>query len=453
MTMPVGLRLRLGMFLLTLVGCTSVADGPAAPESPGPAAAAKAAPGITVTAADPPFGNQGQSQKQVKVFGSGFANGDQAAWQRNGVDDPKITVHATAFVSTSELRATITIAGDAELAFYDIAVRGPGRKGGIGTLLFEVTQATQIPGTEIGYGINDNGEAAGRVGTPGAFFWSPLTGLVTLGSPGRAFDISDDGRTVVGGWTINGSNGEAYVYDLVGGVWQRILLTRTFPNWATAQAVASDPLTGAAVLIGGVEAMPQPAKKLQRMPRIWTLGGGVWTRSQLPRSSSGDDVVKDVTVTGVAAGFTDVDGANQRAAVWEPAGPGAWTLVTIGQANSKAHGINRAGTIIVGEQGGRATYWQRVSGTWSSAILLPGDCDNAKAVDDLGRIAANGCTTKSTPAVFLPPYSTATWVVLGGLGDPSSNATFVEGMSRLGGYLVGQAKFKSTGVGVYWQIF
>jgi len=443
----------LATLFLLLGGCTGREDGPAAPDSPGPLVAAKAAPGITVTAADPPFGHQGEAGKQVRVLGSGFLNGDQASWQRNGVADPKIHVQSTQFVSTTELRATINIDGDASLAFYDIAVLSAGRKGGIGTTLFEVTQATLIAGTEIAYGVNDNGEAAGRVGVPGAFFSSPSTGLDTLGSPGRAFDISDNGQTVVGGFTFNGSDAEAFVYDFVGGAWQRTLLTRTYPNWATAQAVASDPSTGAAVLVGGVEATPQQESKLQRMPRIWTLAGGVWTRSLLPRSASGDDVVKDVTATGVAAGISDVGGRNERAAVWEPNGVGGWTLTVIGQSNSKAHGINSAGTIIVGEQGGVAVLWQRTGGSWGSAIPLPGDCDYAIAVDDLDRIAANGCTTKGAPVVFLPPYSTATWVILGGLGDATGGGTTIEGMSRQGGYLVGQARYKNTGVGVSWHPF
>jgi len=450
MTERVGSKLRLAACLLALAGCTLGAEGPAAPDSPGPLAAAKAPAGITVNAADPPYGNRGESGKQVRVFGSGFAAGDQASWQRNGVADPKIQVLTTQFVSSSELLATISIAADADLAFYDIAVLRPGRKGGIGTTLFEVTQATPIIGTETAFGVNPAGEVVGRIGPPGAFYFSQLTGLTTLGAPGRAFDISDDGNTIVGftGVCCEG----ATLFTLTGGTWTLTILPKAPAPWASAVAVASDPSTGAVVLVGGVQGYGG-SQNLGRKPVVWVPGLGGWALVNLPTAGS-DDVLDDVVSNGTAVGM-----ANGRAAVWESTGPGTWGLTLIGAAGSRVRGLNTAGTLAVGEitVSGKTTaarHWQRSGSGWGAALQLPGGCTSAMAVDDAGRIAANGCVdgSRRTAAIISPPYTTSDITYLGGLGD-AKNAATVEGMSRINGWLVGEAKLKGTSIGVQWQIF
>jgi hypothetical protein len=447
--MVANLRIRflLPAGLVTILGCTSGPDSHSGPSIP--VNTSKAAVGINVTAADPPFGNQGEASKQVRIFGSGFAPGDQAAWQRGGVTDPKIQVHSTQVVSNTELVATISIADDATLTFYDIAVLRPGRKGGIGTTLFEVTQAVPIASTEIGHGITDNGEVAGRLGPPGAFYFNGDTELVTLGAYGGANDISADGLTVAGG-TGNCCEG-AYVFERIGGSWVRTILSKGSSASANARAIGSDPGSGAALVVGGVRS-DGSNKNLLRKPSLWFPGAGGWTLTALPTAST-DDVVDDVTGAALAVGM-----ANNRAAVWAPTGPGVWTLSLIGPSGSRARGVNSAGTIAVGEGPGTgnslmARYWTRTGSSWNGPLALPGNCSGAVAVDDAGRILVNGCLNGSrrNPAVILPPYGPADIVFLGSLGDSRDQAV-ANDLSPSGLWITGQALLKNHGVAVRWNL-
>jgi hypothetical protein len=92
---------------------------------------------VTVSSAIPSYGSQGEVAKQVTITGSGFDPGATVEWQRNGVRDARIEVSSVEYVSSNQLNATISIAEDAELSLYDIAVKS-GRKQGIGTEMFEV---------------------------------------------------------------------------------------------------------------------------------------------------------------------------------------------------------------------------------------------------------------------------------------------------------------------------
>jgi len=97
---------------IAFAGCDSARDpsGPAIDPSgmPRGATAAKAT-GLTVTAANPSFGEQGQTNEQVTITGTGFTSDSKAAWLRNGVVDTTITVTSTQYVSPTTLTATITV--------------------------------------------------------------------------------------------------------------------------------------------------------------------------------------------------------------------------------------------------------------------------------------------------------------------------------------------------------
>lgn len=114
-------RARLASALL-IVLAISCGESPVTEPAESPAFAKGSGGGVSVTAADPAYGEQGAVGLTVRVLGSGFDDGSRASWERVGVADPKIKVNSTTFVSSSELRANIDIAADAALAFYDIAV-------------------------------------------------------------------------------------------------------------------------------------------------------------------------------------------------------------------------------------------------------------------------------------------------------------------------------------------
>jgi hypothetical protein len=94
-------------------------------------------PPIVVVAAHPRESGRGVTEK-VRITGSGFRQGDEAVWERDGRTDNRVVVEKTEFVSATQLVATITVQPDAAIASYDIAVDRP-RKRGIGTEAFYVT--------------------------------------------------------------------------------------------------------------------------------------------------------------------------------------------------------------------------------------------------------------------------------------------------------------------------
>lgn len=439
---------------LTIMALAVVIGGCSAPLPSAPAMnAAVGGNGPTVQSVDPPFGYDATASKTVTILGSGYAQGAVASWERNGAADPKIAVLSTTYVNSTTLTAVISIAPDATLGFYDVAVTSGGRKG-IGASKFEVTQALAIQGTEIGYGILAGGETVGRTGAPGGFYFDPSSGRVdTLGRPGRAYAISNDGLSIAGGDGGTGSTTAAWVFQRVAGTWQPSLLPKSL-DWANARALASDPSTGAAAVIAGVEGVTASQKQLKFVPLLWTPAGAGWTRVPLPRSSSGDDNVMDVTAASLAVGATNAGSSTIRAAAWEPNGSGGWTLVNLGPAGSKVTAVKSDGTVAVGYSGGAAAYWLHPGpGTWTGPMSLPGKCTSADDIDDLGRIAANGCAngSKLSAAVLSAPSATATVYFLGGLGDAATTNT-VTSISPSGGWLTGQATLKGTGVAVRWHI-
>lgn len=440
------LALTIGIALLT--GCSSELNAPLSAPS---ASFARAATGSTVTATNPSYGHEGEVLT-VTITGSGFSSGDKASWERNGSADPKINVTSTTYVSSTQLTASITIALDANIALYDVAVlTASDTKKGIGYSLFAVTKAFAINGTEIAYGANDIGGVVGRVGPAGAFFWSANV-LTTLGSPGRAFDISVDGNTIVGGTTINALNDQAYVYTLSGVVWTRTNLPKDPASVMTRPlSVASDVTTGAATLIGGWESLGKQGSNLNRRPRLWVPSSPTaWTKINLTSASS-DDLVEGVSASSIAVGT-----ANNSAAVWMPSGASWLAPQLLGASGSRLHGVNSAGTIAVGDAPGGtgtvAAYWTNSGGVWSGPTVLAGGCTSAQAIDDNGNIVANGCPTGSHvgPALIAPPYATANVRLLIGLGDNAST-TIAQGISRGGTTIAGQSTIKSQAVGVYWR--
>lgn len=432
--------------LSVLVACSdSAIDGPTHPDWFAAAPGGKAGSSPTVSSATPAWGNKGQTGEQVRILGSGFEPGAQVTWQRNGVPDPRITVTATTYVSPSEMIATVDIATEADLAFYDIAVtRVSDRKTGIGTEKFEVTLAINIGtlgGNTLAFAVNNNSQVAGySVITPDthAFYWSPVTGMVDLGA-GSALAIDEAGHTVGGQtagplpvlWTGDGTS------------WVRTTLP-TAQNAGSVFSLASDPVTGEAIFAGGYEVTGSKNSKTQS-PVLWKKVGGSWMRIPLmvPPGPAGSSRVQDVNAMGQAVGYT-------------PAGPTLWenpTTVTI--LPGTATGINAIrsdGDMAVGffqnNQTSYPVYWIRQGATWSAAQPLS-DCDRATDVDDAGNILATGCAG-GVPAVWAAPYVTPQY--LGQLGLKNESAPG-QAISNDGRFAAGAAN--SSGqprVGVLWRI-
>lgn len=128
---------------VAFTACSTLTDPAASDVSPGSATFAKPGSETTpiVSSTSPSYGEQGETNKPVVISGSGFAQGAIVAWERNGVVDPRITVHSATVKSSSRIDAIISIAPDADASLYDVSVTNVyanSRKKGIGTELFEV---------------------------------------------------------------------------------------------------------------------------------------------------------------------------------------------------------------------------------------------------------------------------------------------------------------------------
>ena len=445
--------------LASSLGCTDSGTVPVLPTGP-QFAKGGGGGGTSVSSATPSYGLQGTVGKQVTIAGSGFASGDVAKWERGGVPDAKVVVRETRFVSSTQLVATIDIAADAELAFYDIAVYSADRKKGIGTEMFEVTTAESIGslgGNTNANGANDNGEVVGYsvVGTTQrAFYWSAATGMINIGGM-DSFGIDQAGTTIVG---MGG--GYPLRWTRSGGTWTSSgLPVDATASGGKAGAVASDPLTGEASIIGGLETFPVRNANLAK-PRLWKNVAGSWQRVVLPmpfESQTGTiSWVAAVNANGQASGTARPGGGGAaKAILWEETGvPAQYQVTVLGDGGAPA--INSAGTIVAGfNNSGAAVYYQRdpLTGAWSAAQVLPGGCGAAMGVDDTGRIVANSCpipgSSRVTSAVFYPPDYTS-YVLLGGLGDRTEGGK-AYGMSRGGTAIVGTAPTKPTRVAVIWR--
>jgi hypothetical protein len=236
-----------------------------------------------------------------------------------------------------------------------------------------------------------------------------------------------------------------------------------------AWALLTDASSGQATLIGGRVEVHIPLLVKHRLyqalgflPRLWTRSAatGDWQMVALSTGPSNTVSVRQLSQDSIAAGMlgpATIDAHatdSTQAVLWQPSGPGTWSLVTLAPVPSGAEAINSAGTLVVGAAGGVAAYWQRnANGTWSGPVSLPGACTDARGVDDSGRIAADGCTTFKEPVtVFAPPYSTSSIIHLGGLG-PNSGVGTIQGMSPSGQWVVGSLGGTGSAGGVYWKLF
>ncbi len=130
------------------------------------------AQGIQVTSANPPAAPQGTANLNVTITGSGFKKGAKSAFYLTGTTNTDgVLVNSTAFISSTQLTANITISSTATIANFDILVANTDGRTGKGTQLFAVTQQ----GTPIG---------CTTLGTPSGFtLVTTLNGTNPDGTP------------------------------------------------------------------------------------------------------------------------------------------------------------------------------------------------------------------------------------------------------------------------------
>lgn len=438
-----------------LAGCAGGTE-PSGVRLPPNAVAAKAT-GITVAAADPSFGKQGQVNETVKITGSGFAPGAQAAWLRNGVVDTSITVLSTDYVSSTTLIATINISSQSAVDFRDIRVMAAGgRTQGIGNLLFEVTQAVPIAGTSVVRSINDNGEATGTLASGAGVFYYKIGsgGLETVSATGTGYDISTMGTAIVGSGGAGGAFPYVYTRTGPGGSWQATALSMDPSSTSgVARAMVTDG-TGQVVQIGGIEyfAGTKNAPGIRAVTWIWQAATASWQRILLPPGSGTEVRHRAISANGILGGTAP--GPRVAApAVWMPNGSGAYTLTTLA-ASGAVNGVRADGGMLVGFISSPVYWLAQAGGTWSAPIAVAGGCNGVKDVSDGSRFILNDCPIANGGQTFAAyadaPYGSLTR--LGGLG-PKSNVGFASGIAHGGRYAGGYANVNNQGsVGIYWTL-
>lgn len=140
---------------LTLMVATLCALQPAVAKGP-PVA-------VTVTAADPNSGLQGESLPVI-ISGEGFDAGSSVRFLVSGTrDDSQILVHSVTFDADGTLTANIQVRDDAQVFEYDIEVRSASGRRGKGTSLFSV-KSKNGDDSKGGFGDVGNGCVAFQPG-------------------------------------------------------------------------------------------------------------------------------------------------------------------------------------------------------------------------------------------------------------------------------------------------
>ena len=378
---PTRLRSRSSLALaLLLAACASPSvDAPLAP--PDTMRAAKAAPGLTVASANPKFADRGTTL-DVHVIGSGFTAGAQATWLLHGAaDSAHVRTNRTTVVSSTEVVANITVASDADLAYWDVQIALRGGKNGVGSELFEITTAQPLGAATFVRDMNDLGQIVGD-----AFIYDDAFGMLVLGTgqagavdPLGSMVLGRDGANTVTAWLRQGTS-NSYVAEALPKIAGSV--------GGNALAAARD--VSGVLLVGGWQIMPAVKKggSTQNRPVFWrhdvawsapiplTLPTGHTTGSVLGMNGKGQMVGK-LDASAIGAVYDDA------------------THSTV--LDGLPDAINPAGTIVVGSRTGKPVYWYRTaSGAWNTTgVALPtlgGTCGGeAIGLNGDGVIAGKSC--------------------------------------------------------------
>jgi uncharacterized membrane protein len=359
------------------------------PEAGGPAFARAGGSDPTVTSADPSGAPQ-NATLDIHVFGSNFDQGSKVDFARAGVVDPKLHVNATAFLSTAELVANVSIAADAAPVSYDIMVTKSNGKKGIGTEKFAVLVPAEVLSAPAGFsyveGMSGNGLVAGRIASSCDPGWAPavwnqgqrtaLPALPGTCGGGNATDVNNVGVAV--GFAYTGTSSISDVrWTLSAGTYQVEALPR-LPDGSRGGAAAINE-------VGSVAAFNTAA--------VWSESTG-W--QILARPAGATSCLGQISLNDANAivGSCTIAGV-QTAVYWaSPTASPVLLPVATGGSRASAWDINNAGVIvgytIIGTRKTvmRPTRWTPSGGSWTVDFLADlGSGGVAYALNEAGQIA------------------------------------------------------------------
>jgi len=172
----------------------------------------------------------------ITVKGSGFDEHSSVTLEQNAEPVEGVTTNSTTFVSSSQLRANITIEAGVVPDRYDVVVTVTGGKRGIGVERFEVLEVVWLGPLDgerlfMATRINSTGQVTGWSATT-PFFWSEATGAEWVWNERNwwawPMAINDAGHIV--GYTCGlPTTGSCYYDNMYGVVW-----TRAGGSWSAA---------------------------------------------------------------------------------------------------------------------------------------------------------------------------------------------------------------------------
>jgi hypothetical protein len=451
------------VFVSALLVAACRVDTPTSARLPDAASLAKGGgpkSGPAVASVLPSFARQ-DTALQVRVFGSGFAEGASATWSLGG-DTTKVRVNATQVVSSTELSVSISVLVDAPVALYDVEVTNRDGKKGIGAERFEVTTA-EVLGTTGGdahvYGISESGQVAGYAET--AFVFEDGAGLTSLGT-GQAWGLDPLGTVVVG------RNGVARAWIRQGpGAWIAEDLPRSAGSVGGNAASAARAADGSLIVAGWDQIRLSKKQSLNR-PALWHRVGPGWTGPVLYTHPGTAASAWDATGAGVLVGRATMSNGATVGVVWENAT--TWTIL-----DGLPLAINESATLVVGTRGGAPAFWSRnaATGQWNAtAVPLPqlaaGSCETSFAngaddVNDAGIVVGGSCAANgkiqatwwrldlsaTPPAVVSGPHA------LPGLGQIGAGAesSHARAVTKAAPWIVaGSAQGEGNTVAVRWVL-
>ena len=372
---------------------------------------------VQVTSTSPSAAPQGTVSLDVTINGSGFKKGATAQWFITGTTNPGgVTVNSTAFRSSNQLTANITVAADATISGFDVLVTSAGRTGK-GTDLFAITaKGTPVgcvtSGTPSGFTLVTTLNQVQPNGT------ASITSL-NLGNAIRVrpLDLNRDGTVdslaaFVTSGTSSGATRATYLFLL---------------DPVTGAMQAQNPVTHAfwqnpILLLTGVRATVAAAGDVN--------GDGVPDFVMGGADNTAYVFVGSITPSGSLNPYTPSYTAYQ---ILPPSGaPANWAItVALGDLNGDGadeiaisatpgkKGTNNAGVFVFRYAGGIVTYLQQ----FQNPTMLSGGFGDAIAIGNIDGSIGNeliigdpGANTSGTVYVFPYPAQQSAFFSLTGPG-------------------------------------
>jgi uncharacterized membrane protein len=329
---------------------------------------ARASATVAVTSLDPDAGPR-NTTLDVRIFGSGFDRGSNAAFTLDGVVNDRVKVNRTSYVSGGELVANLSISADAVPDRYDVVVATASGKKGIGTEKFQVLEMVLLGGlggnSSTAFAISGMGQVAGRAARPdgswAGFVWSEVVmHPLPMPATGTVHFAAIDDAGVVSGRSFDGSQGRALRWLPSGGSWSLSYLpTLAGYEGGSSYVDAANATTGD--LAGFVSAAGLPGQVV-----LWRDGVVSPVNVSGAGYSPNSTAIGDINDAGWISGSAFFAGV-RHAFIWRPDGsgvPGSGNTILLpryGSGVNIAHGINRSGVVVglvVEKRGNVALRWR-----------------------------------------------------------------------------------------------